>query len=210
MGKEAKEATGISKFYDISDETANIFTEIVRKKVLNDVSFQFVGNDSQKIIIKISKLAEQYEYMLRKHILVSINEKLMTDFDDEAINILFEQEIDKITFNMETGKVKLRKTDINTFASLIKKYGITGAAYSTVITQLLYFLIIYKVSLKHYFLTINFKIIGLYFIVFSSIVFVFFKFVAPGWIGLMLKMAICAVIIFAMYGKWIFAKLVKQ
>ena len=122
--KEAKEATGISKFYDISDETANIFTEIVRKKVLNDVSFQFVGNDSQKIIIKISKLAEQYEYMLRKHILVSINEKLMTDFDDEAINILFEQEIDKITFNMETGKVKLRKTDINTFASLIKKYGI--------------------------------------------------------------------------------------
>ena len=124
MGKETKEATGISKFYDISDETANIFTEIVRKKVLNDVSFQFVGNDSQKIIIKISKLAEQYEYMLRKHILVSINEKLMTDFDDEAINILFEQEIDKITFNMETGKVKLRKTDINTFASLIKKYGI--------------------------------------------------------------------------------------
>ena len=121
MGKETKEATGISKFYDISDETANIFTEIVRKKVLNDVSFQFVGNDSQKIIIKISKLAEQYEYMLRKHILVSINEKLMTDFDDEAINILFEQEIDKITFNMETGKVKLRKTDINTFASLIKK-----------------------------------------------------------------------------------------
>ena len=119
--KEAKEATGISKFYDISDETANIFTEIVRKKVLNDVSFQFVGNDSQKII---TKLAEQYEYMLRKHILVSINEKLMTDFDDEAINILFEQEIDKITFNMETGKVKLRKTDINTFASLIKKYGI--------------------------------------------------------------------------------------
>lgn len=119
-----KEVTGVSKFYDVSDETVNIFLEIVRKKVLNDVSFQFIGSDSQKVVVKVSKLAEQYEYMLKKHILVTINEKLMTDFDDEAINILFEQEIDKITFNMETGKVKLRKTDINTFASLIKKYGI--------------------------------------------------------------------------------------
>lgn len=119
-----KEVTGVSKFYDVSDETVNMFAEIVRKKVLNDVSFQFIGSDSQKVVVKVSKLSEQYEYMLKKHILVSINEKLMTDFDDEAINILFEQEIDKITFNIETGKVKLRKTDINTFASLIKKYGI--------------------------------------------------------------------------------------
>ncbi len=119
-----KEVTGISKFYDISDETIKIFLDIVRNKVLTDVSFQFIGSDSQKIMIKISKLSEQYEYMLKKHILVSINETLMSDFDDESINILFEQEIDKITFNMDTGKVKLRKTDINTFASLIKKYGI--------------------------------------------------------------------------------------
>jgi hypothetical protein len=125
MGKNKENvATGISKFYDISEETVSIFSEIVRKKVLNDVSFEFIGSDSQKIVVKISKLSEQYEYLLKKHVLVTINEKLMSDFDDEAINILFEQEIDKITFNVETGKIKLRKTDINTFASLIKKYGI--------------------------------------------------------------------------------------
>ena len=120
----SKEVTGISKYYDVSDETSNIFSEIVRKKVLNDVSFQFIGCDSQKVVVKISKLSEQYEYMLKKHILVSINEVLMTKFDEECINILFEQEIDKISFNIETGKVKLRKTDINTFSSLIKKWGI--------------------------------------------------------------------------------------
>ena len=123
--KENKEkVTGVSKFYDVSDETCDIFAEIVRKKILNEVAFQFIGSDSQKTVIKISKLSEQYEYMLKKHVLVSINEVLMADFDDESINILFEQEIDKITFNVETGKVKLRKTDINTFASLIKKWGI--------------------------------------------------------------------------------------
>lgn len=48
----------------------------------------------------------------------------MSKFDDESIDILFEQEIDKISFNVETGKVKLVKPDISTFSSLIKKWGI--------------------------------------------------------------------------------------
>jgi hypothetical protein len=120
----AKEVSGISKFYDVSEETQNKFLEIVRKKVLNDVSFQFIGNDSQKIVCKVSKLSDQYEYLLKNHILVSINEVLMSKFDDESIDILFEQEIDKISFNVETGKVKLVKPDISTFSSLIKKWGI--------------------------------------------------------------------------------------
>jgi hypothetical protein len=120
----SKEVTGISKFYEVSEDTVNLFSEIVRKKVLNDVAFQFIGNDSQKVVAKISKLSDQYEYLLNKHILVSINEILMAQFDDESISILFEQEIDKIQFDVEKGKVKLVKPDISTFSSLIKKWGI--------------------------------------------------------------------------------------
>jgi hypothetical protein len=120
----SKEIKAIVKYYEISEETIGIFSEIVRKKVLNDVAFHFIGNSSQKTVCKISKLSDQYEYMLNKHILVSINEELMVKFDDESINILFEQEIDKISFNIETGKVKLIKPDIATFSSLIKKWGI--------------------------------------------------------------------------------------
>ena len=120
----SKEVTGISKFYELSEDTISVFNEIVRKKCLNDVAFQFMGNDSQKMVVKISKLADQYEYLLNKHILVSINEVLMSQFDDESISILFEQEIDKISFDLEKGKVKLVKPDISTFSSLIKKWGI--------------------------------------------------------------------------------------
>jgi hypothetical protein len=120
----SKEVTGISKFYEVSEDTVNVFSEIVRKKVLNDVAFQFIGNDSQKMVVKISKLSDQYEYLLNKHILVSINEVLMSQFDDESISILFEQEIDKIHFDVEKGKIKLVKPDISTFSSLIKKWGI--------------------------------------------------------------------------------------
>jgi hypothetical protein len=54
--------------------------------------------------------------------LVSINEVILTDFEDESIQILFEQEIDRVTIN-EKGKIKLVKYDVNTFSSLIDKYG---------------------------------------------------------------------------------------
>jgi tRNA(Ile2) C34 agmatinyltransferase TiaS len=113
-----------NKFYEISEETVNIFMEIASQKCFNEISFQFIGCDTQKTLIKISKLSEQYEFLLNKHILVSLNELLLHKFEEESIHILFEQELDKIHFNIETAKVKLIKTDINTFSTLIKKYGI--------------------------------------------------------------------------------------
>lgn len=120
----SKEVSGISKFYEVSDDTQNIFLKILNTKSLNGVSFQFIGNDSQKVLIKISKLSDQYEFLLKNHVLVSINELLMSKFEDESIQILFEQEINKVHFDPEKCKVKLVKTDINTFSSLIKKWGI--------------------------------------------------------------------------------------
>jgi hypothetical protein len=48
----------------------------------------------------------------------------MDAFDEESRTILIEQEIDKINMNVESGKIKLVKTDLNTFASLVNKYGV--------------------------------------------------------------------------------------
>ena len=48
----------------------------------------------------------------------------MNVYDEESITILFEQEIDKIEINLDSGKIKLLKTDLNTFSSLVNKYGV--------------------------------------------------------------------------------------
>lgn len=114
----------MDKFYEVCTETIDVFLAITKKKILNDVSYQFIGNSSQKCLIKITKLPEHYEYLLNKHVLVSINDELMTEFDDECISILMEQEIEKITFNPDNGKIKLIKPDISTYSSMIKKWGI--------------------------------------------------------------------------------------
>ena len=64
------------------------------------------------------------------------NESLMNVFDEESINILIEQELDKISINMDTGKVKLIKPDLTTFSSLINKYGIEKIARANKVEEL--------------------------------------------------------------------------
>ena len=130
------EISGLSKYYELSEDTQNLFMGIVKKKSLNEISFQFIGNDSQKMLIKISKLSDQYEFLLKNHILVSINEPLMIKFDAESIDILFEQEINKIHFDMEKNKIKLIKTDINTFSTMIKKWGIEKISRANQLAEL--------------------------------------------------------------------------
>lgn len=115
----------MDKFTKLDEDVINKFLEIFKKKSFPiNVSYEFIGNQKQKGLIKITKMPEHFEFLLDKQLFVSINTELFDSFDNEAVEILFEQEIDKISVNIETGKIKLVKPDLNTFSSLIKKWGI--------------------------------------------------------------------------------------
>lgn len=127
----------MSKFYQLSDDTIQIFKRVFNKKSFPfNVGFQFIGCESQKNLIKISKLSDQFIFVLEKELLVSINEDLVSVFDEESIQILIEQEIDKISVNIDTGKIKMVKPDLNTFSSLINKYGIDKIARANKVEEL--------------------------------------------------------------------------
>ena len=127
----------MSKFYSLSDETIGTFKSIFSKKNFPfNVGFQFVGSESQKNLIKISKIPDQFSFLLEKELLVSINDELMSVFEEESIQILIEQEIDKISVNMETGKIKMIKPDLTTFSGLINKYGIEKVAKANKVEEL--------------------------------------------------------------------------
>jgi hypothetical protein len=127
----------MAKFYKISDDTISTFKAVFTKKSFPfNVGFEFVGCESQKNLIKISKLPDQFAFVLEKELFIQINEDLMNVFDEESIQILIEQEIDKISVNMDTGKIKMVKPDLNTFSSLINKYGIEKIARANKVEEL--------------------------------------------------------------------------
>lgn len=127
----------MDKYYELSQDAVDKFYEIFNKKSFPiTIKFQFIGNEKQKELIKVSKIADQYSFLLGKELLISINEDLLNVFDEESVNILMEQEIDKININIETGKIKLVKTDLNTFSSLVNKYGVEKVARANKVEEL--------------------------------------------------------------------------
>jgi hypothetical protein len=124
-------------YYEVSDSSVETFNEVYDKKTFPvNVGFQFIGNSKQKSLIKIAKLADHYVFLLKKELLVSINEDLMDVFDDESIKILIEQELDKISVNLDTGKVKVVKLDLTTSSGIINKYGIEKVAKANKVEEL--------------------------------------------------------------------------
>ena len=127
----------MDNFYEVSEDTIKTFFEIFNKKSFPvSIKFQFIGNEKQKELIKVSKIADHFTFILKTEILVSINDDLMSVFDDESITILMEQEIDKININIESGKIKLVKTDLNTFSSIVNKYGVEKVARANKVEEL--------------------------------------------------------------------------
>lgn len=127
----------MSKFYNLSEDTVDVFKKILSKKAFPfDINFEFVGSESQKSLVKISKVPDQFAFIMGKELLVSMNETLISVFDEECVQILIEQEIDKISINMESGKIKMIKPDLTTFSSLINKYGIEKIARANQVEEL--------------------------------------------------------------------------
>lgn len=127
----------MDRFYELSEDTVEDFFKIFNKKAFPvSLKFQFMGDSKQKNVISITKITDKYAFLLEKELLVSINEDLMNAYDDESVEILFEQEIDKITINIESGKIKLVRPDLNTFSSLVNKFGIDKVARANKVEEL--------------------------------------------------------------------------
>jgi hypothetical protein len=124
-------------YYEISDSTQEEFFGIFNKKAFPiSIRFIFIGNEKQKNLIKISKVPDQFAFSMSKDLLISMNETLMDKFDDESISILIEQEIDKISVDINSGKIKLIKPDLSTFSSIINKYGVEKVSRANGIEEL--------------------------------------------------------------------------
>lgn len=127
----------MDRFYELSEDTINDFNEVFMKKALPvAIKLQFIGDTKQKTLIKITKLPDDMAFVLKKEIKVIINEDLLNAYDEDSIEILFEQEIDKIDINIETGKIKIKKTDLNTFSSIVNKWGVDAVARANKVEEL--------------------------------------------------------------------------
>ena len=88
-----------------------------------DVDYVFITNNKSKKLVKLSKLPDQYSFILGAHLLVTFNETFFEEFEDDTKELLISQEIDKIEFNTEKGTIKLTTNPlISTSSGIIDKF----------------------------------------------------------------------------------------
>lgn len=113
------------QYESLSDDIITYFRGIEKSFAMPmDIKFVFVSNSKQKRLIKISKIADTYSYLLNSDILVVFNEDYFDNFDDQSKLILIEQEIDKIEFDLEKGTIKIKEPEINTSSGIIEKFSL--------------------------------------------------------------------------------------
>lgn len=122
------------QYYELDQDIIDKFKDIEKEFALSlDFKYVFQANTKQKCLILIKKLPDNLAVLLKSELIVTVNEKYFDLMDDEIIQILFEQEIDKIHPNMEKGTIKLVQPSLKTTSGMVKKYTYEGIerAYET-------------------------------------------------------------------------------
>lgn len=113
------------QFHEASDYIVEYFQELEKKLSLPvDINYVYQADDKQKTLIKIVKIADRYSKLLGADLLVSFNEDFFDAFDEQAKDILIDQELALVEFDLEKGTLKLGKPDLITSSGIIKKYGV--------------------------------------------------------------------------------------
>ncbi len=113
------------QYEKLSEDIMNYFKNIEASFAMPmDVKFTFVANSKQKKLIKITKIADTYSYLLDSDLLVVFNEDYFDNFDEQTKQILIEQEIDKIEFDLDRGTIKIKEPEINTSTGIIEKFSL--------------------------------------------------------------------------------------
>jgi len=113
------------QYESVSDEIIAYFKKVEKQFAMPmDIKFVYVANSKQKKMIKISKIADIYSYLLDADLLVVFNEDYYNNFDEQTRQILTEQEIDTIEFDLDKGTIRLKEPEINTSSGIIEKFSL--------------------------------------------------------------------------------------
>ena len=111
------------QYYELDQEIIDYFKKIEQEFVFTiDLKYIFITNNKQKKLISVKKIADDYAILLNAEILITVNDKMFEQVDDEIKTILFEQELDKIIPNLEKGTFSIAQPTLKTSMGVIKKH----------------------------------------------------------------------------------------
>jgi len=126
-----------SKFYDLSEDTLSQVNAIISQMALPfNIKIKFLGNSKMKKLIALKKASDELSHINAIDLLLFINEDYLLKLEGKNAEILLTQELDRLHFDIATGKFKIAKFPLQTTAGVLKKYGIEAVAEANELSEL--------------------------------------------------------------------------
>jgi len=137
------------QYFELGEETdtmdiIDFFNERLKGfNLITNPKFYLQANKKQKKqLIKISKIPEQFQEKMKAEILVQINPTYFDefsssnpDYNDNLVEILFDQEIDKIEINPKNGKISIKQKSIKASKGIIDKFNYEDVIRAQIIEE---------------------------------------------------------------------------
>ena len=112
------------KYQELDEEIVNFFKKAETEfNMPLSLRYVFQGVSTLNKLILITKVQEHYVDLVKADLLVQVNPIYFDSFDESTNKILFDNEIDKISFDMNKGTIKIVKPKIMVASGVGSKYG---------------------------------------------------------------------------------------
>ena len=126
-----------SKFYDLSEDSLSKVKEVIDRMALPfNIKIKYMGNSKLKKVIQLKKASDELSYINAIDLIVYINEDYLIKLEEKNAEILLTQELDRLEFDINSGKFKIAKFPLQTTAGVLKKYGIEAVAEANELSSL--------------------------------------------------------------------------
>lgn len=126
-----------SKFYDLSEDSILKIEEAFEKMALPfNLKKKLIGVNKQKALIKLQKVNPITQHVSGLDLLIMINEDYLAALEGENADILINQELDRLEFDINKGTFKIGKFKLQTTEGVLKKYGIEAVAKANQLSEL--------------------------------------------------------------------------
>lgn len=114
----------MAHYSELADENKEVFKKILSDKELDRIiTVELMGDSKLKEPgYKVSKAGDRVQFKLGVDVFIDVNEEIFDSLTPEQQVILADEAIASISVNMESGAVKILKTDFSTYMLMLKKY----------------------------------------------------------------------------------------
>ena len=115
----------MAKFDEVDESIETLFSEVISVTDLErNVKIQIIGNDKQKEIGKVVKTNDLTKYLSNDvDVVVIVNQAIFLQLPKDMQEMIAIELITYVGYDNEKDKLIIMKPDVNTFGSILKKYG---------------------------------------------------------------------------------------